>query len=396
MTANKLTIEDVDIKGKRVIIRVDYNVPQDEQGNITDDQRIRQSLPTINYALNQQAKVILMSHLGRPKGKVSEKFSLKPIAKRLGQLLGQEVKMADDCLGESVKNLVADLSPEDVVMLENLRFHKEEEANDLEFARELASLADVYIDDAFGAVHRAHASIAAITQFFQQPSCGFLLDREIKHLSQVLSNPERPFYLVLGGAKVSTKIGVIDHLLDKIDGLLIGGGMAYTFLNAHREATGNSLLEQDQIETVAEILVDAHAYNIPILLPTDHLVAKSVSQDAETMIVNDIPDGWIAVDIGPQTIKRFTEAINQAKTIFWNGDMGVFELKGFERGTEAIAKAIADSKATTIAGGGDTILVIDKLGLSERFTHISTGGGACLEFLEGKDLPGISCLKDKF
>lgn len=387
----KLTIADIPIEQKRVLIRVDYNVPQDN-GNIIDDQRIIASLPTINYALEQKARVILMSHLGRPKGRFDKKYTLASVANRLGELLRQEVIMADDCIGESVKNLVDNMSQGQVILLENLRFYKEEEANDMEFARQLASLGDVYINDAFGAAHRAHASIVGVAQFFQQPACGFLMDKEIKYLSKILFQPEKPFYLVLGGAKVSTKIGIIDSLLEKIDGLIIGGAMAYTFLSAQMESVGNSLLEKEQIEIADEIFIDVNAYNIPILLPLDHLVTTSISTQTETMLVNDIPDGWMAVDIGPQTIKIFTENLKKAKTIFWNGDMGIFE-KGFNKGTEAIARAIADSDAVKVAGGGDTVSVIEKLGLMERFTHVSTGGGACLEFMEGKELPGIKVLQ---
>ncbi|MEW6096508.1 MAG: phosphoglycerate kinase [bacterium] len=396
MEFNKLTIKDVDIREKRVLIRVDFNVPLDDERNITDDRKIVAHLPTINYALSQDAKIILMSHLGRPKGKVVNKLSLIPIALKLSQLLKIKVALTHDCIGDNVKKLVMEMKPRQVILLENLRFHPEEEANDEGFAKELASLGEVYVDDAFSSVHRAHASISAITNYFEQAVSGFLLKEEIEYLSRVLLNPERPIYIVMGGAKVSSKIGVIDHLLDKVDKLIIGGGMVYTFLAAQGKNVGRSLLEKDNIDEVNKILINAKKYNVEILFPTDHLIADAIKEDAKTQIVTDnIPNDWIGVDIGPETIKRFTHVLKEAKTIFWNGSMGIFEIDKFSHGTYAIANAIANANALSIAGGGETDAVIDKLGLEDKISHISTGGGACLEFLEGRELPGIKALTNK-
>ncbi|MEW6617834.1 MAG: phosphoglycerate kinase [bacterium] len=398
MDFNKLTIEDVEIKGKRVLIRVDFNVPLDNGGNISDDTKITAYLPTINYALSHEAKVILMSHLGRPKGKVVEKLSLAPVASRLSELLKIKINFVNECLGEKVREVVMAMHPKEIVLLENLRFHPEEETNDPNFAKELASLGEVYVDDAFSAVHRAHASISAITQYFPQAVSGFLLKNEIEYLSRVFLHPDRPICIVLGGAKVSSKIGVIDNLLNKIDKLIIGGGMAYTFLAAQGKKVGNSLLEKDRIEDVNRILTDATKYRVEILLPSDNLIADAIKEEANTQIVNledGIPDGWMGVDIGPQTMEKFANALKGAKTIFWNGPMGVFEIDKFNTGSATIGKAIVDTGALTIAGGGDTDAVIDKLGLMNQITHISTGGGACLEFLEGKELPGVKVLTNK-
>lgn len=393
MAFNKLTIEDVDITGKRVLIRVDFNASLDDEGNITDARKITAHLPTINYALSREAKIILMSHLGRPKGKVVSKLSLQRIAVKLGEILKTTVSFAGDCIGSDVQKLVMAMKPGEVILLENLRFHPEEEANDPNFAKELASYGEVYVDDAFSAVHRAHASICAITDYFDKAVSGFLLKEEIEYLSRVFLHPERPIYIVLGGAKVSSKIGVIDNLLDKIDKLIIGGGLAYTFLAAQGKAVGNSLLEKEMIPNVHKILSDANKYGVDILLPSDYLIADSIKEDARTQIVTDnIPDGWIGVGIGPQTTARFTHALKGAKTIFWNGAMSVFEIEKFSAGTYALARAIANENALTIAGGGETDTVIDKLGLEEKFSHVSTGGGACLEFLEGKELPGVKVL----
>jgi phosphoglycerate kinase len=395
MQFNKLTIKDVDIQGKRVLMRVDFNVPLDSEGNITDDRKIAAHLPTINYALSQDAKIILMSHLGRPKGKVVNKLSLLPVALRLERLLKMKVALTSDCIGENVKKLVMEMAPRQVILLQNLRFHPEEESNDDNFAKELAFLGEVYVDDAFSAVHRAHASISAIAKYFDQAVSGFLLKEEIEYLNKVFLHPDRPIYIILGGAKVSSKIGVIAHLLDKVDKLIIGGGMAYTFLAAQGKNVGSSLLEKDKIDEVNKILQDAKKYNIDILFPTDHLVADAIKKDANTKIVADIPDGWIGVDIGPKTTERFTNILKEAKTIFWNGAMGIFEIDKFNTGTYAIANTIAESDALTIVGGGDTDAVIDRLGLEDKITHVSTGGGACLEFLEGKELPGVKVLTDK-
>lgn len=396
MGFNKLTIKDVDIRGKRVLIRVDFNVPLDNEGNIIDDRKITAHLPTINYALSQDAKIILMSHLGRPGGKVVNKLSLLPVALRLEQLLKVKVALTSDCIGENVKKLVMAMGPQQVILLQNLRFHPEEEANDDNFAKELASLGEVYVDDAFSAAHRAHASIVAITKYFDKAVSGFLLKDEIEYLSKVFLNPERPIYIVLGGAKVSSKIGIIDHLLNKIDKLLIGGGIRYTFLAAQGKTIGNSMLEKDMIGKVNDIFSQATKYNVEIVVAQNHLIANSISEDAQTKIISDnIPDGWIGVDIGPKSIEEFTNILKEAKTIFWNGPMGIFEIEKFSKGTYAIARAIANLDAMTIAGGGETDAVIDKLGLENKITHLSTGGGACLEFLEGKELPGIKVLTDK-
>jgi len=396
MGFNKLTIKDVDIKEKRVLIRVDFNVPLDGVGNITDDRKIVACLPTINYALSQDAKIILMSHLGRPNGKVVNKLSLLPVALRLGQLLKIKVALTHDCIGDDVKKLVMAMKPREVILLQNLRFHPEEEANDESFAKELAALGDVYVNDAFSAAHREHASISAITHYFDKAVSGFLLKKEIEYLNRVLLHPERPIHIILGGAKVSSKIGIIKHLLEKIDKLIIGGGMAYTFLAAQGKNVGNSLLEKSMIEEVNRVLMDAKTHNVDILFPTDHLIADAIKEDANTQIVTDnIPDGWIGVDIGPKSIERFVNTLKEAKTIFWNGAMGIFEIDKFSSGSYAIANAIANLDALTIAGGGDTDAVIDKLGLENKITHVSTGGGASLEFLEGKELPGVKVLTNK-
>lgn len=397
MEFNKLTIKDINIREKRVLIRVDFNAPLDSECNLTDDRKITVHLPTINYALSQDAKIILMSHLGRPDGKVVKKLSLLPIALRLSELLKIKVALTYDCVGEDVQKLVMAMKPREIILLENLRFHPEEEANDADFAKELASYGDVYVDDAFSAAHRAHASISAITDYFDQAVSGFLLEAEIKYLSRVFLNPERPIYIVIGGAKVSSKIGIIAHLLDKIDKLIIGGGMAYIFLAAQGENVGNSLLEKDKIDEVNKIVIDAKKYNVDILLPTDFLIADAIKEDAKTQIVtaDNIPDGWVGVGIGPKTIEKFTNVLKDAKTIFWNGAMSIFEIDKFKEGTYSIAEAIASSKAFTIVGGGDTCAVIDKLGLEDKIMHVSTGGGACLEFLEGKELPGVKVLTNK-
>jgi len=396
MEFNKLTIKDVDISGKRVLIRVDFNVPLDNEGNITDDRKITAHLPTINYALSKDAKIILMSHLGRPKGKVVNKLSLIPVALRLSELLKIKVALTHDCLGEDVQKLVMAMKPQEVILLQNLRFHPEEEANDKGFAKELASLGEVYVNDAFSAAHRAHASIVAITKYFEQAVSGFLLKKEIEYLSRILLHPERPLYILLGGAKVSSKIGIIDYLLDKIDKLIIGGGMRYTFLAAQGKNVGNSILEKDMIDKVNTIFRDAKKYNVDILLANNHLIADAITPEANTQIVTDnIPDGWIGVDIGPKSIAEFTHTLKEAKTIFWNGPMGIFEIEKFSQGTYAIANAIANADALTIAGGGETDAVIDKLGLEKKITYVSTAGGASLEFLEGKELPGVKVLTDK-
>jgi len=395
MAFNKLTIKDVDIRGKRVLIRVDFNVPLDKEGNIADDRKIRAHLPTINYALSQEAKIILMSHLGRPAGKVVNRLSLLPVSLRLSELLKIKVALTHDCIGDNAKKLVMEMKPGQVILLENLRFHPEEETNDPNFAKELSSLGEVYVNDAFSAAHRAHASISAITNYFDKAVSGFLLKDELEYLSRILLHPERPFHIVIGGAKVSSKIGIIDYLLDKIDKLLIGGGMRYTFLAAQGKNVGNSVLEKDMVDKVKNIFTEAKKYKVDILVANDHLIADAITEEANTRIVTgNIPDGWIGVDIGPKSIEEFTNTLKEAKTIFWNGPMGIFEIEKFSQGTYAIANAIANTNALIVAGGGETDAVIDKLGLEKKITYVSTAGGASLEFLEGKELPGVKVLTD--
>ena len=393
---NKLTIKDLELRGKRVFIRVDFNIPI-KDSVITDDTRIKEALPTINYAVEKGARIILASHLGRPKGKVDEKYSLKPVAKHLGKLLGKEVKMANDCIGTEVSLLANNLRDGELLLLENLRFHKEEEANDEGFSKQLASIAELYVDDAFGSAHRAHASVAGITKFIPKAASGFLMEKEIEYLSRAVSNPEKPFVAILGGAKVSDKIGVIENLLDKVNSLIIGGGMAYTFLKAEGINIGKSLLEEDKIGLAKEIKAKARDKNVRILLPVDNIAAKELKEDSPSKIVlnNEIPDDYICVDIGPKTISAFISVLKDAKTTLWNGPLGVFEIKSFSKGTLAIANAIAETKALSIVGGGDSVAAIKSLGLEKKFSHLSTGGGASLEFLEGKKLPGIECLSDK-
>lgn len=392
---NKLSIDDLDLKGKRVLIRVDFNVPLDD-GKVTDDTRIRASLPTIRKVLEERGKVILISHLGRPEGKIKEELRLTPVAERLEKLLKRRVRKLDDCIGEEVKKAVSELGDGEVILLENLRFHREEEENDPDFAKELASLADVFINDAFGTAHRAHASTVGVTKFLPS-ACGYLLKREVEYLGKVLSNPERPFIVILGGAKVSTKIGVIKNLFGKADIFIFGGGMAYTFFKARGVETGRSLVEEDKIELAKEILIEAIRKGIPILLPIDHVVADRVAADAKIEVVQrlGIPPDWQAVDIGPATIAKFGHAIKKGRTILWNGPMGIFEIEPFSKGTFTIAKLLAESKATTVIGGGDSAAAIAKTGLTNRMSHVSTGGGASLEFLEGRELPGVVALTDK-
>jgi len=396
---DKFSISDLEIEGKKVLIRCDFNVPLDERGRITDDTRIRSSLPTIRYALGRDCPVILMSHLGRPEGKVVPELSLKPVAERLGELLDLQVHMATDCIGPEVENMASELKGGEVLLLENLRFHPEEEDNDPRFAQQLASLADVFVQDAFGTVHRAHASTSGVPRYLPS-GAGFLLQKEIKYLKRALEEPERPFLAILGGAKISTKIGVIKNLLSRVDSLILGGAMAYTFLRAEGIGTGNSLVEEDKVATAKEILKEASENKVTVLLPLDHLIAKQVSEKAKSKEISEvtIPEGWVGVDIGSFSIKRFSSVIESSKTIVWNGPMGIFEIDKFNKGTRAIAEAIA--KATkkgsiTIVGGGDSVAAVTKVGLQESISHISTGGGATLESLEGKELPGIAALKDK-
>ncbi|MEC4684311.1 MAG: phosphoglycerate kinase [Nitrospirota bacterium] len=393
---SKLTIQDFDLKGKRVFVRVDFNVPLDENLNITDDRRIRSALATINYAIDEGAKVILASHLGRPKGKADPRYSLAPVAKRLKRLLNKDVIFAPDCIGPQVKNIIDKMQPGDVVVIENLRFHPGEEKNDEEFAKALASLADFYVNDAFGTAHRNHASIVGVPKFLPA-AAGFLLKKEIEYLKGVVNNPVRPFVAILGGAKVSGKIGVLENLESNVDKVLIGGGMAFTFIKAMGYEVGDSLVEEDMVEMAQRIRIKLKDRGVKFYLPVDCVIAQSLDPGAETKTVPtlEIPKGWKALDIGPATAKLFSEAIQNAKTILWNGPMGVFEIDAFSRGTFAVARAIADAYALTIVGGGDTDLAVHRAGVSDSISFISTGGGATLQLLEGKELPGIAVLTDK-
>ena len=393
----KKTVKDVDVRSKRVLVRVDYNVPLDANGNVSDDKRITASLPTINYLLEQGARIILCSHLGRPKGEVKKEFSLAPVAKRLKELLPNvNIYFASDCIGEEAERKAAALKDGEILLLENLRFHKEEEKNDPEFAKKLASLAEIYVSDAFGTVHRAHASTAGVAAYLPA-GAGFLIGKELSIMGGALENPERPFVAILGGAKVADKIGVITNLLNKCDTLLIGGGMAYTFFKAMGYEIGDSLLDAESIDLAKQLMETAKEKGVKLLLPVDTVVAKAFAADAEHMIVsaNAIPAGWQGLDIGEKTRELFAAEIKNAKTVIWNGPMGVFEFPEFAKGTEAVAKACAECGGTTIIGGGDSASAVKKLGYADKMTHISTGGGASLEFLEGKVLPGVAALNDK-
>ncbi len=393
----KKTIKDVDVRSKRVLVRVDYNVPLDANGNVSDDKRITASLPTINYLLEQGARIILCSHLGRPKGEVKKEFSLAPVAKRLKELLPNvNIYFASDCIGEEAERKAAALKDGEILLLENLRFHKEEEKNDPEFAKKLASLAEIYVSDAFGTVHRAHASTAGVATYLPAVA-GFLIGKELSIMGGALENPERPFVAILGGAKVADKIGVITNLLNKCDTLLIGGGMAYTFFKAMGYEIGDSLLDAESIDLAKQLMETAKEKGVKLLLPVDTVVAKAFAADAEHMTVaaNAIPAGWQGLDIGEKTRELFAAEIKNAKTVIWNGPMGVFEFPEFAKGTEAVAKACAECGGTTIIGGGDSASAVKKLGYADKMTHISTGGGASLEFLEGKVLPGVAALNDK-
>lgn len=393
----KKTVKDVDVRSKRVLVRVDYNVPLDANGNVSDDKRITASLPTINYLLEQGARIILCSHLGRPKGEVKKEFSLAPVAKRLKELLpGVNIYFASDCIGEEAERKAAALKDGEILLLENLRFHKEEEKNDPEFAKKLASLAEIYVNDAFGTVHRAHASTAGVAAYLPAVA-GFLIGKELSIMGGALENPERPFVAILGGAKVADKIGVITNLLNKCDTLLIGGGMAYTFFKAMGYEIGDSLLDAESIDLAKQLMETAKQKGVKLLLPVDTVVAKAFAADAEHMTVaaNAIPAGWQGLDIGEKTRELFAAEIKNAKTVIWNGPMGVFEFPEFAKGTEAVAKACAECGGTTIIGGGDSASAVKKLGYADKMTHISTGGGASLEFLEGKVLPGVAALNDK-
>ena len=396
----KQTVEDIkDLKGKRVLVRVDFNVPQDDKLNITDDTRIKAAIPTIKYLSDKGSKVILVSHLGRPKNGPEDKFRMEPVAKRLSELFGKQVQYVKDCIGSEVEKSVSELKEGDVLLLENVRFYKEEEKNDPEFAKKLASLAEIYVDDAFGTAHRAHASTEGVTKYLKGYA-GFLMEKEIKFLGKLINDPDHPFVAILGGAKISGKIDVIQNLLPRVDTLIVGGGMSYTFFKARNVSVGNSLVEEDKIPVAKEVLKTAIDLNKTVMLPIDHIVADKFDPNANTQLVTrgGIPDGWQGMDIGPDTITKFSHAIKKAKTIFWNGPMGVFEFDKFEHGTFAIAEMIAEATekgAISVIGGGDSVAAIEKAGLADKISHISTGGGASLEFVEGKVLPGIACLQNK-
>ena len=393
----KLSIADLDLAGKRVLVRVDFNVPLNERLEVTDDTRIRAALPTIRYAQDKGAKVLLVSHLGRPKGQAVPAMSLAPAATRLAALLGQPVGMAPDCIGAAAEAAAAALSAGRVLMLENCRFHAGDEKNDEAMSRALAKLCDVFVNDAFGAAHRAHASTVGVTEFVPVSAAGFLMAKELEYLGRAMTNPNRPFVAILGGAKVSDKIGVLKNLVTRVDVLLVGGGMAYTFLKAQGMEIGGSLLEADKLDVAREVLAAARAKGVTFVLPMDHVIAQKVAADAETRTAEStaIPAGWMGLDIGPKAREAFAKIIQGAKTVIWNGPMGVFELAPFSQGTVAIARAIAASGATSIVGGGDSVAAVAQAGVTDKMSHISTGGGASLEFLEGIELPGVAALTEK-
>lgn len=391
------TVNNLDVKGKRVFVRVDFNVPLNEQKEITDDTRIRAALPTIRYLTDQGAKVILGSHLGRPKGQVNEKYSLAPVAAKLGEILGKKVIFAKDCIGQETRNIVDGMQEGDIVLLENLRFHPEEEKNDPDFSKELATLADIYVNDAFGTAHRAHASTAGIAALLPS-AAGFLIEKEVEYLNKAVTKPVKPFVAIIGGAKVSDKIGVIENLLNMVDALVIGGGMANTFLKAQGHEMGKSLVEEDKLDLAKSTMEKASVKGVKLLLPVDLVVADQVSADAHHKVVakDQVPGGWAAVDIGPESAKIFSEEIKKANTIVWNGPMGIFEMEPFAKGTETVAKAVGESEGISIVGGGDSVAAVKKMGVAQKISHISTGGGASLEYLEGKELPGIKALEKKY
>jgi len=393
---SKKTVKDIELKGKKVIVRCDFNVPMDEERTITDNTRIVAALPTIKYLLENNCALILCSHLGRPKGEFKPEFSLNPVAKELSRLLEKEVIMANDVIGEDAKAKAENLQPGQIMLLENVRFHREETDNDQEFAKQLAQMAEIYVSDAFGAVHRAHASTAGVAEFLPAVS-GFLIEKELKFLGNAVSNPERPFVAILGGAKVSDKIGVIDSLLEKVDTLIIGGGMAYTFFKAQGYNVGNSICELDKLDLAKDLMKKAEEKGVKFILPVDTKIGKEFKPDTESKTVSysEIPADWEGFDIGEKSIKIFSEELRKAKTVVWNGPLGLFEFEQFAIGTNTIAKVLSEIDATTIIGGGDSAAAVKKAGLEEKMTHISTGGGASLEFLEGKKLPGIECLMDK-
>ena len=392
---NKTTVEDIDVKGKKVLVRCDFNVPLAD-GKITDDKRIRESVKTLKYLLDNGAAVIACSHLGRPKGEFNMKYSLAPVAVRLSELLGVDVVMASDVIGEDAKAKAAALKPVQIMLLENVRFHKEEEKNDPAFAKELASMAEIYVNDAFGTAHRAHASTAGVADYLPAV-CGYLIQKEISIMGKALEDPKRPFVAILGGAKVSDKIGVINNLIDKVDTLIIGGGMAYTFMRSMGHSTGTSICEEDKLDLARELMTKARAKGVNFIIPVDNIVGREYKPDTPFMrIYSDaIPDGWMGLDIGPTTQELFSKSLIGAGTVVWNGPMGVFEWDNFASGTIAVAKAVAESGAISIIGGGDSAAAVEQLGYADKMTHISTGGGASLEFLEGLSLPGIACLNDK-
>ena len=393
---NKKTVRDIDVNGKKVLVRCDFNVPQDENGNITDNRRIVGALDTIKYLIENNAKIILCSHLGRPKGEVKPEFSLAPVAKELSRLLGKEVKLAEDIIGPSAHELASNLKDGEVMLLENVRFDKREEANDDDFAKELAVLADVYVNDAFGTAHRAHATTAGVAKYLPAVS-GFLIEKELKFLGEALNTPERPIVAIMGGKKVSDKIQVIEKLLEKVDTLLIVGAMEYTFFKAQGYSVGNSLCEDDKLDLARDLIKKAEEKGVKLMLPVDTKVGKEFDKDTESMVVKttEIPDGWIGLDIGPETVELYSKELEKAKTVLWNGPAGLSEYEQFAYGTNSIAKKLAEISAVTVIGGGDSAAAVEKAGVAEKMTHISTGGGASLEYLEGKELPGISCLLDK-
>jgi phosphoglycerate kinase len=392
----KKTIRDMEVTGKRVLVRVDFNVPLDKNGQVTDDTRIRAALPTIEYLIHQKARVILVSHLGRPKGQVNEKYVMDPVAGRLSKLLGRPVLKADDCIGDVARQVINSMRDGDVVLLENVRFHSGEEKNDEKLARELAELAEVYVNDAFGTAHRAHASTAGVAEYLPAVA-GFLMEKELDMLGRLLVSPERPYLAIIGGAKVSDKIAVISNLLDKVDALIIGGGMANTFLKAQGYEVGKSLLEADRVDMAKNLMAEAKNRGVKLLLPVDVVVAPGADPNAEQMTVpvDKIPADKMALDIGSQSVQNFAQYIKTSKTVIWNGPMGVFEMEPFARGTEAIARELVGVKGTTVVGGGDSVAAVIRAGVADKITHLSTGGGATLEFLEGKKLPGIEALLDK-
>ncbi|EPY2293077.1 phosphoglycerate kinase [Clostridium sporogenes] len=398
MNYNKKSIEDIDVKGKKVLVRCDFNVPLN-QGKITDENRLVGALPTIKYLMEKGAKIILCSHMGKPKGEPKKELSLLPVAKRLSEMLNKEVIFADDdnVVGENAKKAVKDMKDGDIVLLQNTRYRKEETKNEEVFSKELASLADLFVNDAFGTAHRAHCSTVGVTNYLQEAACGYLIQKELKFLGNAVEKPERPFVAILGGAKVSDKINVINNLLDKVDTLIIGGGMGYTFLKSQGYTVGDSLLEEDKVEYAKEMINKAKEKGVNLLLPVDITIADRFDKDAKPIITEDqnVGEGYMGLDIGPKTAKMYSDAIKSAKTVIWNGPMGVFEFKNFANGTIEVAKAMADSDAVTIIGGGDSAAAVNILGFGDKMTHISTGGGASLEFLEGKELPGIAALNDK-